>query len=249
MKFIKIFFGTIWKTYFLICLFITLFILYPFYFILLRKEKYFTKGFKLIRFHSLILLMLTGIFYKIKNKKEIKAGKKYIFIANHASYLDILLFYRLSPIYFQFFAKRELSNIPLFNIFFKRFNILIDRKSVQDAYRAYQKASVELSKGASLVLFPEGGIPREAPQMRKFKQGAFKLAIEEKVDIIPVTFINNWKLMEDKGYFKGSSRPGLSRVVVHKAISTKELNKDDLVSLQDKCYKTIYNCLKSAGQL
>lgn len=180
------------------------------------------------------------------DKKQLSILPKapYIICANHTSYLDIVLTYCLFRDYFVFMGKIELNKVPLFNIFFKDMNILVDRKSVTGSHRAFLKAAQEIDKGHCVALFPEGTISQKAPQMLPFKNGAFKLAIEKQVPIVPVTFINNWNLLEDKAFWKSRCRPGVATVVIHPFIETKGMTEEDLLSLKSKVFETINQPLK-----
>jgi 1-acyl-sn-glycerol-3-phosphate acyltransferase len=123
-------------------------------------------------------------------------------------------------------------------------NILVDRKSVTGSHRAFLKAEQEIDKGHCVALFPEGTIAPKAPQMLPFKNGAFKLAIEKQVPIVPVTFINNWNLLEDKAFWKSRCRPGVATVVIHPYIETKGMTEEDLLSLKTKVFEIINQPLK-----
>jgi 1-acyl-sn-glycerol-3-phosphate acyltransferase len=101
---------------------------------------------------------------------------------------------------------------------------------------------MELQKGQSVFLYPEGTIS-SAGKLRGFKNGAFKLAIEQQVPIVPITFLNNWKLLQNGGFFKSHGRPGISRVIIHEPISTTGMTEDDLVSLRSKVHEIISNDL------
>jgi 1-acyl-sn-glycerol-3-phosphate acyltransferase len=141
-------------------------------------------------------------------------------------------------------GKQELEKVPLFNIFFKDMNILVNRKSMTASYQAFQSASRELKNGHSIILFPEGTISRRAPILKDFKSGAFRLAIDELVEIIPITFENNWKFLQDKAFLQGNMRPGIARMVVHEPISTKGLNENDVEQLKIKVKQIIEGPLK-----
>lgn len=212
---------------------IVVIILYPASYILLTKEKYFPLGFSIIRLHAKLILFLTGIRKKVIYKSELPPPP-YIICSNHSSYLDIFLSYVIFPDYFVSMGKKELGSVPLFNIFFKKLNILVDRKNVKSAHKALLRAGEEIRKGHGILLFPEGTIPKSAPQMKAFKNGAFRLAIEEKVPLIPVSFKNNFKLLQDSMHFGSRARPGLALVVIHEAVYTKGLNDSDLVPLREE---------------
>ena len=93
-----------------------------------------------------------------------------------------------------------------------------------------------------MVIFPEGTISNVVPQLIKFKDGPFRLAIEKQIDILPVTIIGNWNILPDQGYFEG--KPGNAYQYIHKPISTVGLTFDDLDMLKEKVYRVIDNKLK-----
>jgi len=96
-----------------------------------------------------------------------------------------------------------------------------------------------LDRGTSLALFPEGTIPASAPRMKAFKDGAFRLAIEKQVPIVPITFLDHWRLFGEPAELLSRARPGLARAVLHDAVPTAGLTMDDLVALRDRVYRTI----------
>ncbi len=149
------------------------------------------------------------------------------------------------PGYFNFMAKVELTKIPLFGRFFKTIDIAVNRKSVRDSYRAYELAKKHLETGASIVIFPEGGIPPGTPVMRKFKPGVFKIALQLGIPVLPITFIDNWRLLPDDGYFRAI--PGWARAIVHAPIEVGNLSEDDLDTLAEKLYNTINGPLIEHG--
>lgn len=93
--------------------------------------------------------------------------------------------YNVIPEYFLFMGKYELLRWPLFNMFFKDMNIAVNRGSHVEAAKAFRRAANALDRGTSLALFPEGTIPVFTPRLKPFKDGAFKLAIEKQVPIVP----------------------------------------------------------------
>jgi len=178
------------------------------------------------------ILIVPGLFVSIKGKNHLDSAKKpCVYCANHGSYLDIVISYILMPDYFVFIGKSELMKAPLFGIFFKKgMDIAVERSSRIGSHQAFLRAGKELEKGHSVCMFPEGTISSDG-SLRHFKNGAFKLAIEKQVPIVPITFVNNWKLLQNGGFFKSYGRPGIAKIIVHKPISTAGLTADDYVSL------------------
>jgi 1-acyl-sn-glycerol-3-phosphate acyltransferase len=202
-------------------------------------------AFKLKRFWAAWILLVPGLFVKIIRKTGTPdLPQPCIYCSNHVSYLDIVVSYILLPDYFVFMGKQELNKAPLFRIFFRDMNILVDRKSTISSHRAFMRAASEIQQGHSVFLYPEGTIS-SAGKLRGFKNGAFKLAIEQQVPIVPITFLNNWKLLQNGGFFKANGRPGISRIIIHKPIATVGMTEDDLVSLRSTVHEIISNDLKN----
>lgn len=236
--------GVLWKVLFLLHFIISLILLYPFFYLLLLRKDWYPAAFKLKRFWAHLLVFPLGIFYKVDYRFKPKADKTYVFCANHTSYIDIILSYCVLKHYFVFMGKQELAKVPLFNVFFKDMNILVNRKSLTGSYQAFQLAAKELKQGHSVILFPEGTISRKAPILKDFKSGAFRLAIDEQIEIVPITFENNWKFLQDKAFLQGNMRPGLARIVVHQPVSTLGLNEKDVESLKLKVKEIIEGPLR-----
>lgn len=135
-------------------------------------------------------------------------------------------------------GKVELLKAPLFSIFFKRMDIPVDRKSRMGSHRAFTQAGEKIDEGYSMVIYPEGTIA-ETGVLRPFKNGAFKLAIEKQVPIVPVANLNNWKLLQNGGFFKSFGRPGLAKIVVGAPISTKGMTEENLVDLRNQVHAFI----------
>jgi 1-acyl-sn-glycerol-3-phosphate acyltransferase len=217
---------------------ITFLLLYPGFLLLLSRKEWYKGCFKLMRFWAWVLVAGAGIIVRVKKANSFPKGP-FIICANHSSYLDIILTYCVVPEYFVFMGKQELNKVPLFNIFFRDMNILVDRKNTINAHRAFVEAMEEIDQGNSVAIFPEGTISKEAPKMKVFKNGLFRLAIDKQVPVIPVTFLDNYKLMEDRAFLQSIYRPGIARVVVHNVVQTKGMSQDDLISLRGRIRETI----------
>lgn len=196
-------------------------------------------AFKLKKFWARWILHLPGIFIKVRySTPPEELPHPAVYCANHASYLDIVISYLLIPHYYVFMGKQELDKAPLFRIFFKEMNILVERGNNKSSHNAFLKAEKEIDRGNGAFIFPEAGISSNG-KMRGFKNGAFKLAIEKQVPIVPITYLNNWKRLQNGGFFKSHGGPGISRIIVHAPIPTKGLTENDLVSLKTQVYEII----------
>lgn len=224
--------ANIWKVYFLLVVIIVILLLYPIQYILLTNEKYFHKGFHLTRFQAKSILLLIGVRYSIEGQIPSNDSTSYIICPNHSSYLDILLLYAAFPSYFIFLGKKELGKVPVFNIYFKKMNILLDRGNAKAAHASITTAVERLNKGAHLVIFPEGTIPNTCPKMKPFKNGAFRASVQHNIPILPVSFKDNYKLLEDSWNFYSKARPGKTKMYIHEPISPKN-GEVDLLTLRE----------------
>ena len=149
------------------------------------------------------------------------------------------------PIPLQYIGKAEIAKIPLFGYFYKENSVIVDRANRKDAYSAFLKAEEKLKAGINMCIFPEGGIPKEDIFLKKFKNGAFRLAIEQNIKIVPITLADN-KSMFPSEYYKGL--PGIARVKVHKAIDPNSLAEKSIKNLNTSVYNTIFEQLKNYEQ-
>jgi 1-acyl-sn-glycerol-3-phosphate acyltransferase len=240
MDYFKIIPRILWKALFLLNFAVSLIILYPLFYILLSKKEWFPKAFQLKKLWARWIFIIPGIIIKVKYITPAdKLPQPAVYCANHASYLDVVAGYIVIPNYFVSMGKKELDKVPLFRSFFKEMNILVDRKSITGSHKAFVRAEQEIDKGHSLFLFPEGGILSNTGQLHNFKNGAFKLAIEKQIPVIPITFLNNWQIFQNGVLTRTYGQPGISRVVVHEPISTLGMTSNDLVSLRTRVHDII----------
>lgn len=244
MKIVKYFLWTLWRVWFYILMGVPIIILSPVLIITILSEKTYPQFFILARFWAKIILFGMGFPYRIKREQKMKKGKSYMLVANHTSMTDIMLMLAVSKNPFVFVGKKELVKIPIFGFFYKRTCILVDRNSSKSRFEVFERAQRRLAQGLSICIFPEGGVPEdETVLLDEFKDGAFRLAIEHQIPIVPMVFPDNKKRFSFC-FFSGS--PGLMRAKVHKFVKTKGLtmeDKTDLKELKEKVRQIIYQDL------
>lgn len=131
-------------------------------------------------------------------------------------------------------GKEELLQDFVTGIFFRSVDIPVNRESKMSSYRAFKLAAERLQNGTTIIIFPEGKIPHAyPPEVHEFKNGPFRLAIELKIPIIPVTILNSWEILWDTGLELGS-KPGICHTFVHKPIETAHLTIDDADALREQ---------------
>jgi 1-acyl-sn-glycerol-3-phosphate acyltransferase len=230
----------IWSFYVLLIVAVPFLITYPILYIFLSREKWYPLGHKYRIVWGWFITTLSGLRQKITIEQELGDGP-FVIVSNHTSYLDIISTTCGIPVYFNYMAKIELAKIPLFGIFFRTIDIAVNRKSVRDSVKSYQEAIKRLQNGISIMVFPEGTIGKQVPNLRKFKPGAFKMAIENKVPILPITILDNYKRLPDGSIFFGS--PGKMRIHIHRPIEVDNLKIEDQEELKNRVYTIIENKL------
>lgn len=235
MKIFRYIFSPVWKLWFVLCFVIPFLFLFPFFYFSF-KTKNPDLSFKLKRLWTRIIYISSFLYPIIKYKvKKYTMPKPCVIVSNHTSYLDIVL----STLYIDhtavFMAKAELLKIPLFKYFFIYLDIPVDRKSLTGSHKAFIDAGKKIDAGLSVIIYPEGTISDKG-KLRPFKNGAFKLAIEKQVPIIPVVNLNNWWFLENGGFFKSNGRPGIPKIIVGDPIETKGLTQHNISELKEKVF-------------
>lgn len=230
----KLYFGAVYLTSGLF--------LYPYFLIALRGPNKYKKAVQVKKVWSLIICFLCGIRVQVTGMDNFPKEGPFIVCANHASYLDIILMYRIIPSDFAFLGKAEVLRWPIINIFFKKgIDIPVDRSNRKVASASLLKAKEALREERSLAIFPEGTMSSNPPKMLRFKNGAFSLALEYSADVVPITFVNNYKLFYDHTDFFGPGRPGTAKIIVHPRMTVTP--QSDLVSLRNGTYEIIKSSL------
>jgi len=217
-------------------------IMFPLLLLSILKESWYPYFFKLARIWARCILIGMGFNIKITREQIPVNNKSYMFIANHTSMADIMLMLVTVKNPFVFVGKAELAKIPLFGFFYKRTCILVDRKNVKSRQAVFLRAQRRLKQGLSICIFPEGLVPEEDILLTEFKDGAFRLAINHQIPIVPITFADNKKRFSYT-FFSGS--PGRMRAKIHKFIETKNLKSEDTRMVNEQSRTIIYNQLLS----
>ncbi len=176
------------------------------------------------RFNSILIPM----FVSVEGKEHIDPTTSYIIVSNHQSALDIFLVYGWLGIDIKWVMKKELRKIP--GIGFgsaKVGHIFLDRSNKRAAVESLAVAKKKLVNGTSVVLFPEGtrsdsGIPGN------FKRGAFKLAIDLNLPVLPVSLINTRKVLPNNTM---KFRPGKVKMIIHEPIGISKFNDANMSDL------------------
>jgi len=238
----KYIFWLLYRIWFYILVALPIILLFPFLLISILKESWYPLFFRLARVWARCILIGMGFRYRIEREQTPKPNKSYMFIANHTSMADIMLMLVAVKNPFVFVGKAELAKIPLFGFFYKRTCILVDRSSPESRRAVFLSAQMRLKQGLSICIFPEGGVPDESVLLDEFKDGAFRLAVNHQIPVVPVTFADNKKRFSYT-FFSGS--PGKMRAKIHKFIPTEGLTVEDTRRLNESSRRVILSQLKT----
>lgn len=236
MAIIKYPFWVLYRIWFYILVALPIIVMFPILLISISREKWYPFFFKLARIWAKFILIGMGFNYKIIKDEVPNPKKSYMFIANHTSMTDIMLMLVSVKNPFVFVGKKELAKIPLFGFFYKRTCILVDRSSAKSRQAVFLRAQRRLKQGLSICIFPEGGVPEEHIVLDEFKDGAFRLAINHQIPIVPLTFYDNKKRFS---YTFFSGGPGAMRTKIHQFLKTENLKVADTKALNQKAREII----------
>ncbi|MDN3688135.1 lysophospholipid acyltransferase family protein [Cyclobacterium jeungdonense] len=195
------------------------------------------RGRKLNRIWSTVFFGMLLFKVRMENLHHFKGKGPFVIVANHFSYLDIPVL-GLIPFDLIFIGKSSLGKVPLFGYMFKNLHIAVNRNSLKSRGESVQKAKDALDQGSSVVFFPEGGISSSnPPNMARFKDGAFKVAVDKQIPVIPITLSYNHLILPDDGRFLLRYKP--VKVVIHPPLSVEGLGIRDVGELKKKCNRII----------
>lgn len=232
----------IWRIWFYILMLIIILALSPLLIISILRETWYGLFFRLAQIWARSIMFCMGWMFRVSRDEKFIRGKGYMLVSNHTSMADILLMLHLAKSPFVFVGKAELAKLPLFGFFYKRTCILVDRGSARSRKEVFDQAQRRLSQGFSICIFPEGGVPNDLSLvLDSFKDGAFRLAIDHQLPVVPITFYDNKKRFP-YSFYKGS--PGLMRARVHSFIHTAGMQQTDKKRLREQTRNIILNELE-----
>ena len=243
MKIFKYFLYTIYRIWFYVVCSLPFIFIFPLLFIFSLKQSWYPLLFKLATLWSNVILFFMGFYYSMDKSPNLEKDKNYMFISNHTSMIDIMLMFSIFKKHpFVFVGKTELSSIPLFGTIYKRMCILVDRSSNESRKAVFKSTKEKLENGLSICIYPEAGVPEPSVILDNFKNGAFKIAIEQQIPIVCLTFLDNKKRFPF-AFFSG--KPGELRVKYHDPISTVGLKHTEIIATSHKFREIILKDLSA----
>ena len=200
-------------------------------------KRSFFKLFTWYKGWSNVWLFLMGIKIEVEGLEHFKPNTSYIVVGNHSSTLDIFAMASGIPFPFKALAKRELGDIPIVGFLFKSGCVHVDRDDPESRKKSVEEVKQELKQGFSILIMPEGTRNKSPKPLGPFKDGAFRIAIEMQVPIMPVVILNIRNLMpHPKWLIQG---PGSFKVRFMEPVLVDSLTESDMPALKEKLYQQL----------
>ena len=186
-----------------------------------------------------LFCVLTLVRVTVVGRENIDANTSYVFVANHQGAYDIFSVYGYLNHQFRWMMKKALEKIPLVGYSCKvSGHIMVDNSTPASTRETLEKAEKQLQGGMSLVVFPEGARTWDG-KMRQFKRGAYRLAVEFGLPVVPITINGAFDVMPR---FKKIPLYGHITLTIHKPIEAVD-GVHDLSALMTESFEAIHSSL------
>ena len=177
-----------------------------------------------------VILSLCGIRVKVVDNADLSSHEPLVFVSNHQNLLDILALSASLPYPFGFLAKQELSQVPFLGVAIRNSaSIFIDKRDARSAVTSLKAAGERIRAGNSVLVFVEGTRSYRST-LQPLKKGAFAVAVEAGVPMVPVTIVDAYRLMNEK---KKLMRRGTIHIVIGHPIDLKGKTRRHLPELME----------------
>jgi len=189
------------------------------------------------RFNAFVSLMKI----EVVDRKHVDENQSYVIVANHRSLLDIYLLYGFTGIDVKWVMKKELRAIPIFGLACEKLgHVVVDRSNTESDLESMAKARRRIVNGTSIIFFPEGTRSRDE-SMLPFKKGAFRMAMDLGVPILPVSIHGTARILPAD---TTQLLPGKAKLKFHEPIPTADLKPEETALLIEKTRNTLIEAIK-----
>lgn len=196
-------------------------------------------GYQVPKYWARIFCILTLVKVEVRGRDNIEQGRSYVFVANHQGAYDIFSIYGYLGHNFRWMMKKSLEKIPLVGFSCKvSGHIFVDNSTPHAVKETMETAEKRLAGGMSVVVFPEGSRTPDG-KLHRFKRGAYILATEFKLPVVPVSIDGSYSVMP-----RSAKLPRWGKIVltIHKPILPGN-DGHDLASLMEESRRTIASAL------
>lgn len=194
---------------------------------------------------SMLFCYLLLLPVKVEGREKLHQHTSYIFVSNHQGAFDIFLIYGFLGRNFKWMMKKSLRNIPFVgSACASAGHIFVDRSGPKKVMETIQQAKASLVDGVSLVVFPEGSRSFTG-HMGFFRKGAFQLADELQLSVVPITIFGSFQVMPRTSNWVHRHRLVMT---IHDPIAPMGSGPEDVSALRDKAYSVVMSSLPSEYQ-
>jgi 1-acyl-sn-glycerol-3-phosphate acyltransferase len=192
-----------------------------------------------------VIAFMTPMKVRVEGRENINLQQSYVLVSNHQSQYDIFVLYGWLGVDFKWVMKQELRRVLGIGVACARLgHIYIDRSNHAAAMATLEAAKKRIVDGTSVIFFPEGTRSRDG-QLMSFKKGAFRMAVDLGLPILPLTISGTRDVLP-----AGTSdlRPGSARLIIHPPVSVDGTTAADVARLSDEVRRIIATGLPGGGR-
>ena len=172
----------------------------------------------------------TPMLVQTQGRENIDKNQSYVIVSNHQSQYDIFVLYGWLGIDFKWVMKQELRRVPALGVACDKIgHIFIDRSNTAAALRSLDEAKTKVVNGTSVIFFPEGTRSRDG-HLGKFKKGAFRMALDLGIPILPVTISGTRAILPTRSI---NLFPGRARMTIHPPVDITGYDTGNLKALME----------------
>ncbi|MDX9786640.1 MAG: lysophospholipid acyltransferase family protein [Desulfobacterales bacterium] len=176
----------------------------------------------------------------VRGRGHLDALRAYVIVANHQSLFDIFVVYGWLGMDLRWIMKKELRKVPVLGLACEKVgHIIVDRSNTEAALASINAAKENITGGTSIVFFPEGTRSRNG-RLGAFKKGAFRLALDLGLPILPISISGTKNILPPDGL---NLMPGRVTLTIHPPIDLSEYSIENLPELMERTRNAIESAL------
>ena len=189
---------------------------------------------------SRLFCILSLVKIEVRGRENIDKNTSYVFVSNHQGAYDIFLIYGYLNHNFKWMMKKSLRRIPFVGkACAAAGHIFVDRSGPKSIRETLDMAEQTLRHGMSLVVFPEGSRTWNG-KLQRFKKGAYQLAIDLNLPVVPLTIDGSFSVLPRSSYL---IKPGKMILTIHKPLFPDPISGHDIETLMKKSYEAAVSAL------
>jgi 1-acyl-sn-glycerol-3-phosphate acyltransferase len=194
------------------------------------------------RWWGRVILRVLLLPVTVEGRQNLEPGQGYVFVANHQGAFDIFLVYGFLGCNFKWMMKYQLGKIPFVGFACERSHqIFIDKRGPSKIRKSYEQAREILKDGYSVVVFPEGARTFTG-HMGFFRKGAFALADELQIPVVPLTINGSFQVLpRQRGFGLVDWHP--LKLTIHQPIYPVGQGPDNIEAIKNQAYDAIHSAL------